>query len=99
MKITDPEPSWAKSYRQKLFSKVNNLNDNKILKLKYKIEANLIKENLSMARRNKAKTKTEDNAKGLFILTSDKSLPTGLELLKNIKSNESWHRNNMRMCF
>ena len=42
-----------------------------------------------MARWNKAKTKTEDNAKGLFILTSDKSLPTGLELLKNIKSNEN----------
>ena len=42
-----------------------------------------------MARKIKTKTKTEDNAKGLFILAPDKSLLNGLELIKNIKSNES----------
>ena len=99
MKIIDPEPFWAKFSRQKPFSKFNDLNDNKILKLRYKIKANLIKENLSMARKIKTKKKTEDNAKGLFILAPDKSLLNGLELIKNIKSNESWHVNNIRIYF
>ena len=60
-----------------------------MLKLTYKIKVNLIKEDLSRARINKAKTKTEGNAKELFILTPDKSLFNGLEFVKNIKSNES----------
>ena len=60
-----------------------------ILKLMYQIKTNLTKENLSRARKNKAKTKTEDNAKGLFILTPDNSLLNRLKLIKNIKSNES----------
>ena len=55
----------------------------------YQIKTNLTKENLSRARKNKAKTKTEDNAKGLFILTPDNSLLNRLKLIKNIKSNES----------
>ena len=49
---------------------------------------NLIKENLSRSRKNKAKTKTEGNAKGLFILNPDKSLFNGLEIIKNMKNNE-----------
>ena len=40
-----------------------------------------------MARKNKAKTKTEGNAKGLYILTPDQSLFNGLEFIKNTKSN------------
>ena len=50
---------------------------------------NLIKENLSRSRKNKAKTKTEGNAKGLFITTPDKSLFNGLEFIKNMKNYES----------
>ena len=76
-----------KTSRQKPFSKVNNLNDNK--KLRYEIKINLIKEDLSRSRKNKAKTKTEVNGKGLFILTPDKSLFNGPEFIKNMKSNES----------
>ena len=41
--------------RQKPFSKVNKSNDNKILKLRYEIKINLIKEDLSWTRKNKAK--------------------------------------------
>ena len=74
-----------KTSRQKPFRKVNNLNINKILKLTYKIKVNLIKEDLSRARKNNTKTKTECSAKSLFILTSDKSLFNGLEFIKNIK--------------
>ena len=57
--------------------------------LRYKIKKKLIKEDSSSARINKAKTKTESNAKGLFTLTSNKSLFDGPELIKNMKSNES----------
>ena len=78
-----------KTSRQKPFSEVNNLNDNKKLRLRYEIKINLIKENLSRSRKNKAKTKTEGNAKGLFILNPDKSLFNGLEIIKNMKNNES----------
>ena len=62
---------------------------NEILKPTYEIRVNLIRENLSRARKNKAKTKTEGNAKELFILTPEKSLFNGLDFVKNIKSNES----------
>ena len=78
-----------KTSRQKPFSKVNNLNDDKKLKLRYKIKINLIEEDLSRSSKNKAKTKTERNAKGLFILTPDKSLFNALEFTKNMKSNKS----------
>ena len=78
-----------KTSRQKPFSKVNNLNINKILKLTYEITVNLFKKDLLGARKNKAETKTEDNVKELFILTPKKSLFNGLELIKNIKSNEN----------
>ena len=78
-----------KTSRQKPFSKVNNLNDDKKLKLRYKIKINLIEEDLSRSSKNKAKTKTERNAKGLFILTPDKSLFNTLEFIKNMKSNKS----------
>ena len=61
------------------------------MRLRYEIKINLIKEDLSGSRKNKAKTKTEGNAKRLFILTRDKSLFNGLEFIKNMKSNESWH--------
>ena len=97
MKIRDRELSWAKTDRQNPFSKVNNLNDNKKLRLRYKIKINLIKENLSRSRKNKAKTKTEGNAKGLFILNPDNLLFNGLEIIKNMKNNESWHADIMRM--
>ena len=40
----------------------------------YEIKVNLIKEDLSRDLINKAKTKTEGNAKELFILTPEKSL-------------------------
>ena len=49
---------------------------------------NLIKEDLSRSHKNKAKTKTEGNAKRLFILNPDKPLFNGLEIIKNIKNNE-----------
>ena len=99
MKIRDREPSWAKTSRQKLFSKVNNVNDNKKLKLRYEIKINLVEEDLSRSLKNKAKKKTEGNAKGLFILNPDKSLFNGLEIIKNMKNNESWHADIMRMYF
>ena len=99
MKIRDREPSWAQTSRQKPFSKVNNLNDNKKLKLKYEIKINSIKEDLPRSRKNKAKTKAEGNAKGLFILNPEKSLFNGLEFIKNMKNNESWHTDIMRMYF
>ena len=79
----------SETSRQKPFSKVNNLNINKILKLTYEITVNLFKNDLLGARKNKAETKTEDNVKELFILTPKKSLFNGLELIKNIKSNEN----------
>ena len=60
-----------------------------MLKIRYQIKINLIKEDLSRARESKAKPKTGGNAKGLFILTPDKSLFNGLEFIKNIKSNDS----------
>ena len=85
--------------RQKPFSKVTNWNDNKKLKLKYEIKINLIKEDLSRSPKNKAKTKTEGNTKGLFILNPDKSLFNGLEIIKNMKNNESWHTDIMKMYF
>ena len=85
--------------RQKPFSKVTNWNDNKKLKLRYEIKINLIKEDLSRSHKNKAKTKTEGNTKGLFILTPDKSLFNGLEIIKNMKNNDSWHTDIMRMYF
>ena len=50
------------------------------MKLRYKIKTNLIKEDSSSARINKAKTKTESNAKGLFTLTPNKSLFNGLDV-------------------
>ena len=59
------------------------------VKLSYQIKRNLIKEYLSRSRKNKAKTKTEGNAKGLFILNPDKSLFNGLEIIKNMINNES----------
>ena len=40
--------------------------DNKKLRSRYEIKINLIKEDLLRSRKNKAKTKTEGNAKGLF---------------------------------
>ena len=46
-----------KTSRQKLFSKVDNLNDNKKLKLRYGMKINSIKEDLSRSSKNKAKTK------------------------------------------
>ena len=49
------------------------------------MKINLIQLDLSRARKNNTKTKTEGNAKGLFILTPDKSLFNGLEFIKNIK--------------
>ena len=85
--------------RQKPFSKVTNWNDNKKLKLRYEIKINLIKEDLSRSHKNKAKTKTEGNTKGLFILTPDKLLFNGLEIIKNMKNDESWHTDIMRMYF
>ena len=98
MKIRDREPSWAKTSRQNPFSKVNNLNDDKKLRLRYEIKINLIKDNLSWSYKNKGKTKTEGNAKkGLIILNPDKSLFNGLEIIKNMKNNESWHTDIMRM--
>ena len=78
-----------KTGRQNLVCKVNNLNDNKKLRLRYEIKINLIKEDVSRSRKNKAKTKTEGNAKGLFILNPDKSLFNGLEIIKKMKNNES----------
>ena len=53
------------------------------------MKINLIKENLSRSHKNKAKTKTEGNAKGLFILNPDNLLFNGLEIIKNMKNNES----------
>ena len=61
----------------------------KKVKLSYHIKINLIKEYLSRSRKNKAKTKTEGNAKGLFILNPHKSLFNGLEIIKNMINNES----------
>ena len=87
MKIRDREPSWAKTSRQIAFSKIN-LNDNEKLRLRYEIKINLIKKGLSRSHKNKAKAKTEGNAKGLFILSPDKSLFNGLEIIKNKKNNE-----------
>ena len=79
-----------KTSRQKPFSEVNNLNDNKKLRLRYEIKINSIKEDISRTCKNKAKKKTEGNdKKGLFILNPDKSLFNGLEIIKNIKNNES----------
>ena len=89
MKNRDWEPSSGKTRRQKPFRKVNNLNINKILKLTYETKVNLIKEDLPRARKNNTETKPEGNAKVLLILTADKSLFSGLELIKNIKSNQS----------
>ena len=40
--------------------------DNKKLRSRYEIKINLIKEDLLRSRKNKAKRKTEGNAKGLF---------------------------------
>ena len=88
-KLKIGNPTERKLVDKKL-SKVNNLNDNKKLKLKYEIKINLIKEDLSRSRKNKAKTKTEGNAKRLFILNPDKSLFNGIEIIKNMKNNESW---------
>ena len=62
------------------------------MKLAYEIKVNSIKEDWSRACKDNTKTKIEGNAKGLFVLIPDKSLFNGLELIKNIKSNESWHR-------
>ena len=59
------------------------------LKLRYEFKINLIKEDLSRSHKNKAKTKTEGNTKGLFILNPGKSLFNGLEIIKNMKNNES----------
>ena len=59
------------------------------MKLMYEITVNLINEDLSRARKNNTNTKTEGNAKGLFILTPDKTIFNGLEFIKNIKSNDS----------
>ena len=95
MKIRDREPSWAKTSRQKPFSNINNLNDNKKLKLRYEIKINLIKKELLRSRKNKAKIKTEGNAKGLFILNPDKWLFNGLGIIKNMKNNESWYHENV----
>ena len=78
-----------KTDRQNPFSKVNNINDNKKLRLMYEIKMILIKENLSRSRKNKGKTKTDSNAKGLFILNPDNLLFNGLEIIKNMKNNES----------
>ena len=78
-----------KTRRQKPFSKVNNLIVNKKLKLRYEIKINLIKEDLLRSCKTKTKTKTEGNAKGLFLLNPDESLFNGLEFMKNMKNNES----------
>ena len=59
------------------------------MKLTCEIKINLIKKDLSRARKNKAKTKTEGNAKRLFILNPDKALFNGLEIIKNMKNNEN----------
>ena len=59
------------------------------MKLAFEIKVNLIKEDLSRACKNNTKTKIEGNGKGLFVLIPNKSLFNGLELIKNIKSNES----------
>ena len=59
------------------------------MRLRYEIKINLIKEDLSGSRKNKAKTKTEGNAKRLFILNPDKALFNGLEIIKNMKNNEN----------
>ena len=62
----------------------------KKLRLRYEIKINLIKKDLSRSHKNKAKIKTEGNAKKwLFILNPDKSLFNGLEIIKNMKNNES----------
>ena len=52
------------------------------MRLRYEIKINLIKEDLSGSRKNKAKTKTEGNAKRLFILNPDKSLFNGIEIIE-----------------
>ena len=98
-KLEIGNPPERKPGEKKPFRKVNNLNDNKILKLTCNIKINLIKKDLSRARKNKVKTKTEGNAKRLFILTRDKSLFNGLEFIKNMKSNKSWHTVIMGMYF
>ena len=97
MKIRDREPSWAKTRGPNPFSKINSLNDNKKLRVRYEIKINLIKEDLPRSHKDRAKTKTEGNAKGSFILNPDKSLFNGLEIIKNMKNNESWHTDIMRM--
>ena len=66
MKIRDREPPWAKTDRQNSFSKVNNLNDNKKLRLRYEIKINLIKDDLTRSRKNRAKTKTEGNERVIY---------------------------------
>ena len=54
----------------------------KILKLRYEMKINLIKEDLSRSHKNKAKIKTEGSInKGLFILTPDKLLFNGPEFI------------------
>ena len=78
-----------KTRRQKPISKVNNLIVNKKLKLRYEIKINLIKKDLSRPCKTKTKTKTEGNAKRLFLLNPDESLFNGLEFMKNMKNNES----------
>ena len=77
-----------KTSRQKPYSKLNNLNINKIIEITYEIKVDLTKEDLIRARKYKAETKTESSVKGLFILTPDKSLFNGLKFIKNIKSNK-----------
>ena len=42
-------------------------------------------EDLSRSRKNKSKTKTEGNAKELFILNPDKLLFNGLEIIKSME--------------
>ena len=69
--------------------KVNNLNDNKKLKLICEIKISIIKEDLSRSCKNKAETNAEGNAKGLFILNPDKSLFNGVQIINNMKNNES----------
>ena len=69
--------------------KVNNLNDNKKLKLICEIKISIIKEDLSRSCKNKAETNTEGNDKGLFILNPDKSLFNGVQIINNMKNNES----------
>ena len=44
-----------KTSRQKPFSEVNNLNDNKKLRSRYEIKINSIKEDISRTCKNKAK--------------------------------------------